>query len=246
MASQGKRTVRDWLALGLGLILLAGILLLTITVIRRPAAISKLKVGTDQIYYSRDVTHGEAETLGGLLRNMGYFRDRGASVMLARNKSGMVVSFAIADGAWNRAEVPGSFEEIGRHLAPVLGGFPIQVRLTNSGWGVQKSLTIGKLLFGARDSIYYFGSATATDAKVLGQALRSAGYLRDLGVSVVISKDPVTAIGFVVNDGVWLDRSSVAAFANLARQVAGSVGGPPLYLRLLNEQMEVQAQVPVP
>lgn len=247
MASQSKRTIRGWLAVGLGLVLLAGLLIFTITLVRRPkVAISNLRNGTkDQIYYSRDVTRGEAKALGGLLRDMGYFRDRGNSVMLSRNKSGMVVSFAIGGGAWNRSEVALSFEQIGRHLAPVLGGFPIQVRLTDSGWGVQKSLTVGKLLLGPRDSIYYFGSATENDAKALGQALRSAGYLRDLGVSVVISKDPITGIGFVVNEGVWLDRNSVAAFANLARQVAASVGGLPVYLRLLNEQMEVETEVPV-
>lgn len=247
MGSARKRTVRDWLAFGLGLLLVAGFAVLTVTVIRQPkTGASKLRIGTnDYVYYYREVNRSDAESLGQVLQTMGYFRDRGASVLLSRNKGGMVVSFVLADGLWNRADVAASFEQIGRHLAPVLGGFPLEVRLTDSRWDVRRRLTVGKLLFGPKDSIYYFGSATASDAQALGEALRKAGYLRDRGVSVAVSKDPARSIGFVVNDGVWRDRNAVAAFANLARQTAASIGGLPVRLQLLNEQMQVETEVPV-
>jgi hypothetical protein len=108
---------------------------------------------------------------------------------------------------------------------------------------VRKELTVGKVIVGVRDEIYYFGSATSADAEALGGALKSAGFLVDAGASVELAKDPGTAISFVVGEGVWERPEGVAGFERLARQVAASVGGPPIELRLLNSRMETKKAV---
>ncbi len=91
--------------------------------------------------------------------------------------------------------------------------------------------------------MYYYGSATAPEAEALGRALKSDGYLVDSGASVVLSKDGVTSISFVVGDGAWEQPGTVSAFEGLVRKVAPSVGGLPIDLRLLNASMEVEKEV---
>ena len=113
----------------------------------------------------------------------------------------------------------------------------------DSAWRVQKDLQVGKIRVGAKDEIYYLGSATESDAQALGRALHQAGYLQDLGVSVSVSKGEGTTIGFVVGEGVWRQPDAVAGFQNLARRVAPSIGGLPLQVRLLSPQMEIKQQL---
>jgi hypothetical protein len=86
--------------------------------------------------------------------------------------------------------------------------------------------------------VYYYGSATETEARSLGQALRNVGFLQDLGAAVVLSRDGTTDLCFVVADGVWDRADAVAGFERLARGVAPAIGGLPVQLRLLNEAME--------
>jgi hypothetical protein len=207
---------------------------------------SKVIIGAkDEVYYSHPVTIEDAEALGHALQNTGFFTDRGASVQLSKNKGVTVVSFVLDEGAWDHAATVAGFEEIGRRVATSIGGFPIQVHLVDSAWTVRKSLEVGKATIGVRDVIYYLGSATEGDARALGQALRNAGYLDDLGVSVVVSKGDGAAIGFVVGEGVWERREAVAGFERLARQVAPSIGGLPIRVKLLNAEMETKQEAAV-
>jgi len=153
-----------------------------------------------------------------------------------------VVSFVLQDGLWNSGAAVASFEEIGRRTASTVGGLPIEIRLVDSGWHVQRAMQIGRVQVGSRDEIYYMGSATESDAKALGEALHMAGYLQDQGVSVSVSKGDGTAIAFVVGEGVWRQPEAVAGFERLARRVAPSVGGLPLRVRLLSPEMEVKTE----
>jgi hypothetical protein len=247
MHARERNTASNWLAFGIGLLLLATIAAVGIHMMRRPKpSISKVIIGTkDEVYYSRGATMQDATVLGHALQDTGFFGDRGTSVMLSKNTGGPVVSFVLNKDAWDKEGTDATFEEIGRRIATSIGGFPIQVHLVDSEWAVRKSLLVGKTMIGARDTIYYFGSATDGDAKALGQALREAGYLQDLGVSVVVSKGGRTAIGFVVGDGVWERADAVASFGRLARQVAASVGGLPVQVRLLNAEMETKKEITV-
>jgi hypothetical protein len=205
---------------------------------------SKVVIGAkDKVYYSHAATKEDAESLGQALKSIGFFNDRGTTVLLSKGKSGAVVSFALHGGAWNHPETVFSFEEIARRVTPAIGAFPITVRLSDSAWIVHKELVVGKVIVGASDEVYYFGPATEADAEALGQALRGAGFLVDAGASVVLSKDGGTAISFVVGDGVWARPDAVAGFERLTRRVAVAAGGLPVKLMLLNSKMETEKEI---
>ncbi len=239
----GRRTAPTLLASGVGLALLATIVAWGLHPSGQPAY-TKLVIGTrDEVYYSHAATKEDAESLGQALKAIGFFNDRGTSVLLSKGRAGAVVSFALSAGAWDRPETVFSFEEIARRVAPAIGTFPITVRLSDSVWRVWKQLVVGKVIVGAMDEIYYFGPASEMDAEALGQALKSAGFLVDAGASVVLSKDGGTAISFVVGDGVWERPDAVAGFERLTRRVAASAGGLPVKLMLLNSKMETEKEV---
>ena len=241
---QGGKLGSKWAAAGLGIALLAivvgGYLLVHF------ALNPKVTIGTkDEVYYSGSATRQDAQTLGATLKTMGFLSDRGASVFLSKGNGGTVVSFVVKEGVWNDPAMVASFEEIGPGIAPSVGGFPIQVRLIDSDSVVKKEVTAGKAIIGTKDEVYYLGSATEADAKALGQALQTAGFFRDAGFSVLLSKGDGTVIGFVVKAGLWDEPENVATFEKIARQVASSVGGLPIKLRLLNNTMETKKEVVV-
>jgi hypothetical protein len=249
VSTEGKarRAASGWLASVVAALLLAAVAAITVEMMRSPKpSIPKVFVGSnDQVYYSHAATMQEATTLGHALQQTGFFSDRGTSVMLTKNKGVTTVSFVLNNGAWNQPETVSSFEEIGRRVAGSVGGFPIRVHLADARWVVHKSLDVGKIVVGDKDVIYYLGSASEGDAVALGKALHDAGYLRDLGVSVVLAKDGGNSLGFVVGNGVWGRSEAVTGFENLARRVAPSIGGTPLQLRLLDAEMEPKREVSV-
>ncbi len=239
----GRKIAPTLLASGVGLALLATIVVWSLHP-SRELVNSKVVIGTrDEVYYSHAATKEDAESLGQALKGIGFFNDRGTTVLLSKGKSGAVVSFALQAGAWDHPDTVNSFEEIARRVAPAIGEFPITVRLSDSVWTVHKELVVGKVIIGARDEIYYFGPATQADAEALGQALKRAAFLVDAGASVVLSKDGGTAISFVVGDGVWERPNAVAGFERLTRRVATSAGGLPVKLVLLNSKMETEKEV---
>lgn len=243
MDTQERHIASNWLAYGAGLVLLAVIAVWGVGMMRKPKhVVSKVMAGAkDEVYYSGGATSGDATALGRALTGTGFFNGRGSSVLLSKYKGVTVISFVLGDGAWDRADTAAGFEEIGRRIAASIGGFPIQIHLVDAAWTVHKSMVVGKAMVGARDAIYYLGSATEGDAQALGRALRDAGYLKDLGVSVVVSKGGGAVLGFVVGEGVWERRELVASFERLAVRVAPSIGGLPIELRLLNSEMETKA-----
>jgi hypothetical protein len=244
MQTAARRTASTALASGAALLLLGILAALIWQAQHRPdRSLPKLTIGTkDEVYYSHTATREDAAELGRALQKVGYFRDQGAAVLFSRNKGGSVLSFVLQDGIWNNTAAVASFEEIGRRIAPAAGGFPLELRLVDTGWTVQKTVQLGKIRVGAHDEIYYFGSASESDAEALGSALRDADYLKDRGVTVSLSKDVVTSLSFVVSPGVWLQPEAVARFQELARRIAPSIGGLPLQLRLLSPDMEIQHQ----
>jgi hypothetical protein len=243
--SRGANVASNSLALGIGLSLLAMIVAWGLRQSSQPAN-AKVIIGTkDEIYYSHAATKEDAQVLGQALKTMGFFNDRGASVLLSKGSGGTVVSFFVNEGAWDRPNSVSNFEEIGRRIATPLGGFPIKVRLMDSARVMRRELAVGKAIIGAKDEIYYFGSATEADAEALGQALKTAGFLEDKGVSVLLTKGDGTAISFVVNENAWERSETVAAFERLARRAATSIGGLPIKLRLLNSEMETKREVAV-
>jgi hypothetical protein len=244
-APAGKRgkLAAKLLPLGIGLILVATFTIWALHPSKRPP-VPKVIVGTkDEIYYYRSASKTDAQALGVALNATGFLNNRGTTVLLSKGSAGTIVSFVLNSGAWDHPETIYSFEEIGRRIAPAIGGFPIVLRLIDAARNVQKELTIGKVMVGAKDEVYYAGSATAADATALGNALQAAGFLAGRGASVVLSKVTLsggaqTAVSIVLEEGAWNRPEVVASLERLARKIAPSAGGLPISLRLLNPQME--------
>ena len=247
-ASKPRNVAAKLLALTFGAILVSTLAIWA----RHPSprlAIPKAMIGTrDEVYYYHASTEADAQALGQALTLTGFLNNRGTTVLLSKGSAGTIVSFVLNDGAWERSETIDSFEEIGRRIAPAIGGFPITVRLIDSARTLQRELTIGRVPMGARDEIYYFGSATAADATALGNALQAAGFLTGRGASVTVSKVTLgggvqTAVSLVLDGDSWNRPLVVAELEGLARKVAPSVGGLPISLRLLNAQMEPEKEI---
>jgi hypothetical protein len=240
--SLGSRIAANWLAIGVGLAILVS--LLAGGVLVRSPFDHKVIIGSrDEVYCYRRATDEDARALGQALKNIGFFNDRGTSVLLWKGGGPTVVSFVLDNGAWDHPHAISNFAEIGRRIALSVGGFPLQVRLVDAGRTIRKQLTVGKAIIGARDILYYFGSATEADAQSLGRALRTAGYFADSGFTVALLKGEGTAVSFVVQEGAWDQPDAAATLERLVRQVAASIGGLPVELRLLNREMEVRREV---
>jgi hypothetical protein len=100
-----------------------------------------------------------------------------------------------------------------------------------------------KVTIGENDEVYYTGTATKEDAQKLGAALKTDGYFKDRGVSVFLDKGANgTTISMVVqeaalkNPGIQLEEEEVA------REVADSVGGLPIHVKLIDKYETVKMQ----
>ena len=233
----------QWVGLGVGAALVATIVggAIAIHWAREP----KVAIGNDEVYYYRRATREDALELGRALKSTGFFNGRGTSVLLWKGGGPTVVAFVVDDGAWDHPNAISNFSEIGRRIAMTVGGFPIQVRLIDAGRTIRKRMTVGKAAIGSRDVVYYFGTAADADARALGDALRSAGYFTDSGVTVALLKGEGTVISFVVQEGVWDQPAAVATLDRLVRQIASSAGGLPIELRLLDREMAIKQAVVV-
>jgi len=232
-----------WAAAGLGVILLLVIFGGALLVGYQLGGFgSKVVIGNkDEVFYSGSATKQDALALGQALKDAGYFLDRGVSARISKGGDGTSIGFVMQEDMWNRPDIVAGYEEVGREIAPKVGGFPIQLRLMNSAEKTMKQLTIGKIIVGTKDEIYYYGSATQEESQALGQSLKSAGFFRDSGLSIFLAKgDDGTAITFVVEEGAWDMPDRVAAFEALVRQSAPAVGGLPIQLRFVNSRVELK------
>jgi hypothetical protein len=239
-----SRIAPKWVGIGVGVALLATIVGGEIAI--RSAHDNKVVIGSnDEVYYYRRATKEDALALGEALKGTGFFNGRGTSVLLWKGGGPTLVSFVVDEGAWFHPDAISNFSELGRRIAMPVGGFPIRVYLIDAGRTIRRKITVGKAIVGARDVMYYFGTATDADARGLGAALRSAGYFTDSGVTVALLKGEGTVISFVVQEGVWDEPATVATLDRLVRQIAPSAGGLPIELRLLDREMAVKKAVVV-
>jgi hypothetical protein len=96
-----------------------------------------------------------------------------------------------------------------------------------------------KIVVGSKDEVYYTGSATKENAQALGDALKTAGYFTDRGVTVILWKGRNGAVvSFTVKEGIWDRPETIAAFEEIGRQIAPSAGGFPIQVRLVNASRE--------
>jgi hypothetical protein len=235
---------RNWVSIGVGIALMAAIVG---GVISRYATFQpKVTVGKhDEIYYYRRASREDAQALGHALQAIGFFTDRGTSVLLWMGGGPTIISFVVSDGAWDKPDAISNYTEIGRRVAGSVGGFPVQVHLTDTSRIIRKKMNVGRTVVGTKDVVYYFGDATDIEARTLGAALRTAGYFTDKGVSVSVLNGEGTVLSFVVQDGLWDNPTALATLDRLVRQVAPSVGGLPIKLRMLDRNMAIRQELMV-
>jgi hypothetical protein len=194
--------------------------------------VPKVAFGKDSVSYAAPETKERAVRLGQFLQSIGVFADKGTNVLLSKDAKGPILEFLVADGAWNNPDVDESFEEIGRRAAPVAGGYPVRVRLADSKKAVHKELLVDRVVRDGQDEIYFCGSATATDANALADALEKQGYLQKKGDIVELRKGAATTLAFTVRREEYKGPSTAPSFEKLTRSIAESVGGVPVKLQL--------------
>jgi membrane protein YqaA with SNARE-associated domain len=134
-----------WAAAGVGVAFLAvffGVIFLGALGL---GARHKVIIGShDEVYYLGSATEQDARALGAALTNEGYFQDRGFVVVLSKDKDGTAISFVVKDGVWDQPEMLAGFQQMGRELAPSVGGLPVKVRLVDALRQTKKELSVSQ------------------------------------------------------------------------------------------------------
>jgi hypothetical protein len=128
----------------------------------------------------------------------------------------------------------------GVHVAPSIGGVPIQVEILSAQGKVMKVLPVNarELMVGA-DSVWYSGAATQADAEALGKVLTEMHFFSGRGARVWLDKGAGgTSLSFVVRDGAWDDPRSVALLVQIAARAMPAIGGPPVTVYLMDADFE--------
>jgi hypothetical protein len=97
------------------------------------------------------------------------------------------------------------------------------------------------VIIGTKDQVIYSGLATKANAMALGNALKSDEYFQDRGSSVLLNKGfGSTTISFGVQDGVWNQAGMLSSFEELTREIAPTVGGLPIQVRVVDSRGDVE------
>jgi hypothetical protein len=247
--ARGGKLASKWAAFGVGMAYFAVIFAVVFVAVFLPyyrTEHAKVVIGTkDEVYYSDAATQADATELGKALKTYGYFQDAGVTVMLDKAPTATILSFVVKEGIWDKPEMVATFDEMGREMAPKVGGFPITVRLLNKNRDLKNETTVGKVTANS-DDVYYFGAATQAQGQALFDALKKDGFFEGKGSDVFLSKQSDgTSLSFVVGDGVWDDAATVGSFEKIVRDVAPSVGGLPVRLRLESTNLDVKKELVV-
>ncbi len=106
-----------------------------------------------------------------------------------------------------------------------------------AGW-YRKLVLSNRVKVANNDFVYYSGSATKAEAESLGKALANVGFfVNPNGVALLSKGSAGTEISFMVKDGTWDDPDITPAFQQIGRQIAGSVGGTPITIHLVDKAM---------
>ena len=238
----GGRLGSKWTAFWLGIAFLVVVFAVVFGYVMATTDHNSVKIGSkDEIFYADGATKDDAQRVGNALKADGFLTDRGVSVIVAKDKDGPVISFPVGDGIWNQGDKVASFEEVGREMAPLLGGYPIKVRLVDTSRVVKKEVVVGRAAFPGNDDVYYQGGVTQAQAQGVGEVLKSADFFEGQGVDVFVAKDGgTTTISFVTNSKAWDDPAMLSGFEKLARAAAPSLGGLPLHLQLVDNTLVVK------
>lgn len=124
--------------------------------------------------------------------------------------------------------------------------FLLLVSLVLIATAIYEKLSVSKVIIGTKDEVRYSGTATKEQALALGQAFKTAGYFSNRGVTVLLDKGASGAIiSFVVQPAGWTEWGKVAAFEQIGRDMASTVGGLPLKVRLVDDDVHMKREMDV-
>ena len=95
--------------------------------------------------------------------------------------------------------------------------------------------------------VYYSRGATRDDAQRFGEALETEGYFDGTTpADVLISgKAGAREISFFGGEGVWEDESYVEAVRAMAERIAPAIGGKPLTVRIVDENLNEKKRLQI-
>ena len=233
-----------WAAFGISLAVLAAGFAVIVAAVLPSVWQSKVVIGSkDIVEYSGAATKAEATALGQALKKEGYFQDRGVSVLLSKSASGATISFVVRDDVPSHPEMVYVYETVGFDVAPSVGTLPARFQFVSAHRDLLKEFTAGRMTIGSKDQIYFSGGATDADAKALGQSFVDQRFFRDTGANVFLTKgDAGTSIGYVLPEGNWDRPDQVSALEEITRTCAAKIGGLPVTMRLLSQQLELKKE----
>jgi hypothetical protein len=241
--ARGGQLGSRWTAFFVGIATLAALVGVISAAVYETQIHKMVVIGTrDQVIYSGIATKADATALGNALKSDEYFQDRGASVLLNKGIGSTIISFGVQDGVWNQVGTLSSFEELGREVAPAVGGLPVQVHLVDSKGNVEETSMVGEANFDGNDGVYYEGSATKAEARALGRRFESMGFFRGKGANVFLIRHDHedTTLAFVIVGEAWKSPSTVSSLEYIVRDVAPLIGGLPIDMHLVNAQLQVE------
>ena len=96
----------------------------------------------DRVSYSERATAEDAAALAKSLQSCGFFKGLGSLVFLTRDSTGPEVSFYMSAGSWNDSRTVAYLQDVGRKIAPSVGGPPLKIHLIDSGHQTRRELVI--------------------------------------------------------------------------------------------------------
>ena len=97
----------------------------------------------DEVYYSGQATKQDAQFLGEILTEYGFFGDpNGASVQLRASSGQYTISFVLIEDAWEDVEVIQYYQQLGSALADARFGRPLTISLCDEYFDSRKSLRV--------------------------------------------------------------------------------------------------------
>lgn len=106
--------------------------------VKLTSTVGDASFGRDDVFYGGTATQAQAQALGQSLQSQGFFTGKGSDVYLDRNSDGVVVSFVVAEGVWEKPSLVTDFEQMVRQAAPTVGGLPLHLRLLSTNLDVEK------------------------------------------------------------------------------------------------------------
>jgi hypothetical protein len=234
------RSVTRWASIFLllvSLILIASAIIVKLTT-------TKVLIGKDEVRYSGAATKEQALALGQALKTSGYFSDAGVTVLLNKSASGTIISFVVKPAGWTEWGKIAAFEQMGRDMAPSVGGLPLKVRLVDDDVNMKKEMDVHANVQSGGIEMRYSGSATEAQAQALAEAFHKGVPDKEMTVLFSVNQGQ-KEIAMVVHPGTWDDAGSILGLQAFIKSVADSVGGLPITLRLIDSSFNSKKEVPV-